>query len=254
LGIYLYSEAEIKKITQASNITALILDEIEHIIEIGITTDDIDAAVVRLCKKNKVIPAFLGYNGFSKSVCVSINEEVVHGIPNAKRRLADGDIVGVDFGVICEGYFGDSARTVVVGGISKEAEHLINITKESLYVGISKAVEGNRISDISHAIEEHVSKHGFSPVRSLTGHGIGKHLHEEPSVPNYGDKGQGPRIKNGMVFAIEPMINQGTYRTKTLKDGWTVVTEDGKLSAHFEHTVAVVNGKAEILTKGKNFN
>lgn len=254
MGIYLYSEAEIKKIEQASIITALILDEIEHIIEIGITTEDIDNAVVELCKKNKVKPAFLKYNGFSKSVCVSVNDEVVHGIPNKKKKLADGDIVGIDFGVMCDGYFGDSARTLAVGTVSSEAEKLINVTRESLYVGISKAIEGNRISDISHAVEEHVLKYGFSPVRSLTGHGIGKHLHEEPSVPNYGEMGQGPRIRNGMVFAIEPMINQGTYRTKTLKDGWTVITEDGKLSAHFEHTIAVINGKAEILTKGKNFN
>jgi len=181
-------------------------------------------------------------------LCTSINEVVVHGIPSKKVKLKKGDILGVDVGVYFNGFYGDSAKTFKVGTVTPEVDLLLNVTKESLMKGIEKSVEGNRISDISNAVETHVNKYGFSPVKEFVGHGIGKNLHEEPSIPNFGEPGKGARITNGMVFAIEPMINAGTYRVKVLEDGWTVVTEDAKLSAHFEHTVAIIDGKAKILT------
>lgn len=253
MSIYIYNSNEIKKIAHSCQITANILDEIGLIIEEGISTVEINKLAEDLCKKYKVKPAFLGYQGFPGVLCISLNEEVIHGIPG-KRKLETGDIVGIDFGIVTDGYFGDSARTFSVGKISDEAENLLKVTKDSLYKAIEKAVVGNRISDVSYEVEHHVNKFGYKPVRSFTGHGIGKNLHEEPSVPNYGKAGRGPRIKNGMVFAIEPMINQGTHEVRVLNDDWTVVTTDNKLSAHFEHTIAIINEKAEILTKGRNFN
>lgn len=253
MGIYIYNTQEIKKIEQACKITANILDDIEEIIEEGISTFDIDHEVRRLVKKAGVKAAFLGYGGFPGAICTSINEVVVHGIPDKEVKLKSGDIIGLDFGVCLDGFFGDSCRTLEVGQISPENKQLLEVTKESLYVGIEKAKVGNRISDISNAIEKHVKKHSFSPVKKFVGHGIGRKLHEEPSIPNYGKAGKGPRIKNGMVFAIEPMINIGTYDVDILSDHWTVVTKDKKNSAHFEHTIAIVDGKAEVLTKGKIF-
>jgi methionyl aminopeptidase len=253
VGIYIYNSDEMKKIGDACAITANILDEIGDLIEDGISLGEIDAKVRELCKKSSSSPAFLGYRGFPAAICCAVNSEVIHGIPDKKKILKSGDIVGLDFGILYDGFYGDSARTFPVGKVSKEAEILINETKVALYKGIEAAVEGNRVSDISHAVESHVRAFGFSPVREFVGHGIGRMLHEEPAIPNYGEPGKGARIRNGMVFAIEPMINAGTHRVNVLDDGWTAVTEDGSLSAHFEHTVAIVNGRAVILTAGKFF-
>lgn len=254
MAIYIYNNDEIAGISKACEITAGVLDKLEDLIRPGITTYEIDAFAKNLIDSAGGEPAFLGYKGFPASTCISINEVVVHGIPSKEVKLKEGDIVGIDMGVFYRGFFGDSARTYKVGSISKEAEFLCKVTKEALYKGIDKCCAGSRISDVSSAVEEYVSQYGFSPVREFVGHGIGRNLHEEPSIPNYGDPGKGPRIKNGMVFAIEPMINIGTYEVKVLDDGWTVVTKDRKLSAHFEHTVCIIEDRAEILTKGRNFN
>jgi methionyl aminopeptidase len=254
LAIYIYSAREIGFIEDACRITSKVLDEVEGIIKAGISTYEIDFFAKDIISQNKAKPAFLGYKGFPASICSSINEVVVHGIPNKNVKLKKGDIIGIDIGVLFNGFYGDSARTFKVDEIDKNAQNLLNITKESLYCGISKCKVGNRVSDISNAVESHVIKFGFLPVRDFVGHGIGSSLHEEPSIPNFGVSGRGPRIKDGMVFAIEPMINAGTYEIEVLEDGWTVVTKDRKLSAHFEHTVAVVNGKAKILTGGRGFN
>lgn len=254
MGIQLYNRDEIKKIQSAGELTANILDEIEDIIEVGISTLDIDLFARKLCEKYKATPAFLGYHGFSGAICTSLNEVVVHGVPSGKDRLKDGDILGLDFGIFKDGFYGDTARTIAVGNIDQETERLLRVTREALYLAIDTAVFGSRISDVSAAIENHVTGFGFAPVREYTGHGIGRRLHEEPTVPNYGRPGSGPKIRNGMVFAIEPMINAGTHRVTLDSDGWTVRTQDRKPSAHFEHTVAIVDGRAEILTKGRNFN
>lgn len=254
MGVYLYNNDEIKKITDACVITANILDDIGYLIEDGTTLASIDVKVRELCKKHKAVPAFLGYKGYPSAVCTAVNDEVIHGIPGKNRFLCNGDIVGVDVGVLYKGFFGDSARTYSVGNISDAARLLIDVTRESLYKGIAAAIDGNRISDISHAVESHVKRFGFSPVHEFVGHGIGMHLHEEPPIPNFGDPGKGMRIRNGMVFAIEPMINMGSSAVKILDDGWTAKTVDGSLSAHFEHTVAIINDRAVILTAGKDFN
>ncbi len=253
MAIYIYNSDELAGIEKACILTARVLDEIEAVIKAGATTHDIDSLAKDIIVKSGGKPAFLGYKGFPASTCISINEVVVHGIPSRDVRLKDGDIVGIDIGVYYNGFFGDSARSYAIGKVSGEAELLLKTTKDALYSGISKCVEGNRISDISNAIETAVTKFGFYPVREFIGHGIGKNLHEEPSIPNYGDPGKGPRIKNGMVFAIEPMINIGTYEVDVKKDGWTVVTRDRSLSAHFEHTVCIIDGFAKILTRGKDF-
>ena len=193
-------------------------------------------------------PAFKGYMGYPSSLCVSVNSEVVHGIPS-DRVLNEGDIVSLDFGSYYDGYYGDSAMTLPVGGISGNAKRLIKITNEALYKGIAEARTSNRLGDISAAVQEHVESAGFSVVRDFVGHGIGQKLHEEPQIPNFGVRGRGIALKAGMVFAIEPMVNEGTYQVKVLKDGWTVVTLDGKLSAHFEHTIAITENGPDILSK-----
>jgi methionyl aminopeptidase len=254
LGIYTYNIQEIGVIEEACKITSRVLDEIEGIIKVGISTYDIDAFAKDVIQKNKAKAAFLGYKGFPASICASINEVVVHGIPNRNTKLRKGDIIGIDIGVLYKGFFGDSARTYKVGEVDKNVQLLLDVTKESLYAGINNCYVGNRISDISYAVESYVTRFGFSPVREFVGHGIGFNLHEEPSIPNFGESGKGQRIKDGMVFAIEPMINAGTYEVEVLEDGWTVVTKDRKLSAHYEHTVAVIDGKAKILTGGRGFN
>jgi methionyl aminopeptidase len=254
LGIYIYNREQISRIKEACMIAAGVLDELEGIIREHVSTHEINSLAVDLIDKAGAKPAFLGYKGYPAAVCASVNEVVVHGIPAKGRRLQDGDIIGIDIGIFYNGYFGDTARTYKIGTVSQEAEQLIDVTRESLYAGIEKCAAGNRISDISHAIEEYVSGFGFTPVREFVGHGIGRNLHEEPSIPNYGPPGSGPRIKDGMVLAVEPMINEGTYHVEVLEDNWTVVTRDRKLSAHFEHTLAIIEGKAEILTRGKNFN
>jgi methionyl aminopeptidase len=248
LAIFIYSEEEIKRVEDACRITAAVLDEIGKHVVAGISTFELDRIARDLIKKFKAIPAFLGYKGYPAAICTSINEVVVHGIPSKGQILKKGDIVGIDIGVQYNGYFGDAAKTFVVGKVNNNVKKLLEVTREALERGISQCKDGNHLTDISHAIESHVVQYGFQPVHEFVGHGIGRNLHEEPSIPNFGKPGKGPVIKTGMIFAIEPMINEGTYQVEILQDGWTAVTKDRKFSAHFEHTVAVVNGNPKILT------
>lgn len=227
----------------------MVLKELRTYIKEGLTTKQIEQFVENLIIKMGGIPAFKGYRGYPASVCISINEQVVHGIPSEKVFIKEGDLVSVDVGVLCENFYGDAAYTYPIGRISKEAEKLLKITEEALYKGIAEATEGKRIGDISHAIQMHVENNGFSVVRAFVGHGIGRSLHEEPQIPNFGTKGIGPMLKKGMTLAIEPMVNAGKHDVKILSDGWTAVTKDGSLSAHFEHTIAITEGEPEILTK-----
>lgn len=246
--ISLKSERELDQMRKAGQIVAKILDEMAKMVKPGISTGDLDRFAESRCRDFKVTPAFKGYHGFPATVCISINDEVVHGIPSPKRILKEGDIVGLDFGVSYEGWYGDSARTVSVGEISAEARQLVEATEESLKRGIQQCYEGNRVFDIGHAVQNYVEEFGYGVVREFVGHGIGRALHEEPQVPNYGPKGKGLLLKVGMVLAIEPMINAGSHEVKVLKDGWTAVTVDHSLSAHFEHTVAITPKGPEILT------
>jgi methionyl aminopeptidase len=246
--ISLKSEREIGQMRKAGGIVAQILEEMVQMVKPGISTADLDRFAESRCKDFKVLPAFKGYHGFPATVCISINDEVVHGIPSPKRILKDGDIVGLDFGVNADGWYGDSARTVPVGKVSAEAQKLLDITRECLQKGIEQCREGNRVFDIGHAVQNYVEKFNYGVVRDFVGHGIGRALHEEPQVPNYGPKGKGLLLKVGMVLAIEPMINAGSPEVKVLKDGWTAVTVDRSLSAHFEHTVAITPSGPEILT------
>lgn len=213
----------------------------------GITTLYLDNLAETYIRDHQAIPGFLGLYDFPNSLCISVNEQVVHGIPN-NRPLVDGDIVSIDCGVLKNGYYGDHAYTFAVGEISQEVKELLEVTKKSLYLGIEQMVSGNRIGDISFTIQKYTEKHGYGVVRELVGHGLGQEMHESPEVPNYGKRGRGAVIKNGLVLAIEPMINLGTRKVKQLNDGWTIVTADGKPSAHFEHNVAVVDGKPDILS------
>jgi len=238
---------EIEKIRTSSRIAAEILNEIEKTVEPGVRTIELEQYAEELADRKKVRPAFKGYNGFPFGLCVSVNSEVVHGMPS-KRVLKEGDIVSLDYGVFYDGYYGDTAITVPVGKVSEESLMLLEVTKESLYRGIRETREGNRLGDVSAAIQGFVEDAGFSVVRDYVGHGIGKHLHEDPQVPNYGVKGRGLLLKKGMVLAIEPMVNAGKYSIRVLKDQWTVVTEDGKNSAHFEHSVAITENGPEILS------
>jgi methionyl aminopeptidase len=247
--ISLKSEKELNSMRKAGAIVGQILDEMVKMVVPGISTGELDRYAESRCKDFKVLPAFKGYHGFPATVCISVNDEVVHGIPSTKRVLKQGDIVGLDFGVNAEGWFGDSARTVPVGTISPEAKQLLQVTEEGLRRGIEQCREGNRIFDIGHAVQNYVEEFGYGVVREFVGHGIGRALHEEPQVPNYGPKGKGLLLKVGMVLAIEPMINAGSHEVKVLKDGWTAVTVDRSLSAHFEHTVAITPSGPEILTK-----
>ena len=213
----------------------------------GITTLYLDNLAETYIRDHQAAPGFLGLYDFPNTLCISVNEQVVHGIPN-KKPLLEGDIISIDCGVLKNGYYGDHAYTFAVGEIAPEVERLLEITKQSLYLGIEQMVPGNRIGDISYAIQKFTEKHGYGVVRELVGHGLGREMHESPEVPNYGKRGRGPVIKNGLVLAIEPMINLGTKKVKQLKDGWTIVTADGLPSAHFEHNVAVIDGKTEILS------
>jgi methionyl aminopeptidase len=213
----------------------------------GITTLYLDRLAENFIRDHKAKPGFLGLYDFPNTLCISVNEMVVHGIPNNKP-LIEGDIVSIDCGVLLNGFYGDQAYTFPVGEIKPEVNQLLEVTKRSLYLGIEQLVAGNRIGDVSHAIQSYTEKHGYGVVRELVGHGLGRKMHESPEVPNYGRKGSGPLIKNGLVVAIEPMINLGTRRVKQLKDGWTIVTQDSRPSAHYEHNVAVIDGKPEILT------
>jgi len=246
--IILKRASEIAKMRQAGRVLALTMKRVSESIEPGKSSlRQLDELAERLILDAGCVPSFKGYRGFPASVCISVNEVVVHGIPN-DRILQDGDIVGLDFGVIFDGYHADSAWTFPVGTIPVSTQRLLNVTRESLFQGIAKARAGNRIGDVSATVQKYVESHGYSVVRDLVGHGIGTNLHEEPSVPNFGKPGKGPSLKEGMTFCIEPMVNEGTWKVKTLEDQWTMVTADGKLSAHFEHTIAVTSDGPEILT------
>jgi methionyl aminopeptidase len=245
--IYYKTNEEIEKIRVSSLLVARTLAEVAKIIRPGITSLELDKIAEEFIRDNGGVPAFKGYNGFPNSLCISPNEQVVHGIPN-NRPYESGDIVSVDCGVLKDGYYGDSAYTFALGEVSAEVQNLLDTTKESLYRGIEVAVEGKRLQDISYVIQNYCESKGYSVVRELVGHGIGKSLHEAPEVPNFGKRGSGPKLKTGLVIAIEPMINMGRKNIIHGKDGWTIKTSDGMPSAHFEHTIAVGKGKADILS------
>ena len=240
-------KAELDKMREANLIVAQVLDHLGSLIQPGITTSELDAVAEDMILKAGAKPAFKGYRGYPATVCASVNDRIVHGIPN-DDPLKQGDIIGLDVGVCYKGFFGDSAWSFSVGAISKELESLLDVTRESLYKGIEKVVVGNRISDISHSIQQHVENHGFTVVREFVGHGIGKALHEEPQIPNFGQPGRGPKLQAGMVLAIEPMVNSKGSGVKVLDDRWTAVTADGGYSAHFEHSVAVTEDGPWILS------
>lgn len=246
--IILKSQREINYLRDAGRIVAETLKEVEKAVKPEVTTLELDRIAEQYIRGKKATPAFKGYHGFPGSICASVNEEVVHGIPGLKR-LKNGDNVSIDIGAFINGYCGDAAITVPVGEVDEELKKLIEVTEQSLYKGIEKAVEGNRLGDISHSVQAYAEEHGFGVVRDFVGHGIGRNMHEDPQIPNYGLPGRGPRLKAGMTLAIEPMINAGTHEVKTLGDNWTVVTADGKRSAHFEHTIAITADGPEILTK-----
>ncbi len=246
--IIIKSRSEIEKMRKAGNIVGKTHEELKKHIKPGITTKELDEIAEDTIRSLGAIPAFKGYGGFPASICASINEEVVHGIPGLKK-LKDGDIISIDIGAIFDGYYGDSANTYPVGETSEEANKLIEVTRDSFYEGLKFCKEGFRLSDISHAVQRHVEENGFTVVRDYVGHGIGTNMHEDPQIPNFGLPGKGPRLRRGMALAIEPMVNAGTYKVKTLLDNWTVVTIDGKLSAHYEHTVIITEDEPLILTK-----
>ena len=250
--INIYSEKEIEKIREASRIVAKAHEEIAKNLKVGMTTKDIDDITERVFKENGANPSCKGYpkgyrNAFPAASCISVNDEVIHGIPG-NRVIQEGDLVCVDLVADKNGYFGDATRCYVVGEGTEVANKLVEVAKNSFYEGIKYAKTGNRISDISHASQEYVKKNGFSVVREYQGHGIGRDMHEDPGVPNYGKSGRGPRLEAGMVLAVEPMINEGTYDIITEPDGWTVLTRDGKLSAHYENTIVITKNGPEILT------
>lgn len=252
-SITIKSRDEIRIMEEANRIVAEVLVMLQTTVEAGITTFELDRLAEELCLKRKALPAFKGYRGFPGSLCVSINEEVVHGIPSRKRKLKKGDIISVDFGTLYKGYYGDSAVTIPVGKIGGVKDKLLKITEESLHKAIEQVREGNRIADVSAAVQDHVENNGFSIVRQFVGHGIGTSLHEGPEIPNFVQDSSSPRLKEGMVLAIEPMVNAGTHKVKVLRDGWTVVTSDKKPSAHFEHSVAVTSNGPLVLSSRATF-
>jgi methionyl aminopeptidase len=233
---------------EAGRLVGEVLTELAARVAPGVTTADLDELAEKRLRKAGATPAFKGYHGYPATICASINEEVIHGIPSGRRVLNEGDVISIDVGASLDGYFGDSAITLAVGQVSEAAATLLRVTDESLYKAIEAVKPGGRISDIGHAVQRHVEAYGFSVVREFVGHGIGQKMHEEPQVPNYGEPGRGPRLTEGMVLAIEPMVNAGKPAVKVLADGWTAVTRDGSLSAHFEHTVAVTADGPWILT------
>lgn len=247
--IVLKSRHEIELMRQAGRIVGMVLAEMRNVVRPGITTKELDTIAERIIVSAGAKPAFKGYAGFPATICASINEEIVHGIPSRKRVLKEGDIISVDVGSIYKGWYGDAAITLPVGEISEEARRLLEVTRASLEAAISKAVPGNHLGDVSAAVQQYVESHGYSVIREYTGHGIGRELHEEPQVLNYGTPGTGVRLRPGMTMAIEPMVSAGSYKTRVLSDGWTVVTRDGSLTAHFEHTIAITDNGTEILTK-----
>lgn len=241
------SPQELAVMRKAGRIVARVLEELSNNSKTGQTTKHLDKLAYRIIKKENADPAFLGYRGFPGSVCTSINEEVVHGIPS-DRVLSEGDLLSLDIGVHYQGYYADAALTLGIGEIDKQARNLLKVGRQALYDAIERATMGNYLYDISAAIQRRAESHGYSVVKEFVGHGIGQKMHEDPQVPNYGEVGTGPKLKEGMVLALEPMVNQGKSDVKVLKDGWTVVTADGKLSSHFEHTVAVTADGPQILT------
>jgi methionyl aminopeptidase len=242
------SAAEIERMREAGRLVGEVLTALSAAVAPGVSTADLDDLAEKMILGAGAVPAFKGYHGYPATICASINEEVIHGIPSGRRLLEEGDIISIDVGAALDGYFGDSAVTLPVGHVSEEAAALLRVTEESLYKAIECVKAGARISDIGHAVQTHVEAYGFSVVREFVGHGIGQRMHEEPQVPNYGEPGRGPRLAEGMVLAIEPMVNAGKPAVKVLADGWTAVTRDRSLSAHFEHTVAVTGTGPRILT------
>jgi methionyl aminopeptidase len=242
------SAVELEHMREAGRLVGEVLTELAAAVAPGVSTADLDALAEKRIAEAGATAAFKGYHGYPATICASINDEVIHGIPSGRRLLRDGDIISLDVGASLEGYFGDSAVTLAVGQVSEEAATLLRVTDEALYKAIECARPGRRVSDIGHAVQQHVEAYGFSVVREFVGHGIGERMHEEPQVPNYGEPGRGPRLAEGMVLAIEPMVNAGRAAVKVLADGWTAVTRDSSLSAHFEHTVAVTSGEPWILT------
>jgi len=242
------SAAELEKMRAAGRLVGEVLTELTARVAPGVTTEALDEVAEELIRRAGAIPAFKGYHGYPATICASINEEVIHGIPSGRRILNEGDVISIDVGASLDGYYGDSAVTLPVGAVSEQAATLLRVTEESLYKAIERVRVGGRISDLGHAVQHHVEAYGFSVVREFVGHGIGQRMHEEPQVPNYGEPGRGPRLTEGMVLAIEPMVNAGKPAVKVLADGWTAVTRDGSLSAHFEHTVAVTADGPWILT------
>jgi len=247
--IIIKSVDEIEIMREAGAVTARILHELSKIIRSGVSTKEVDDFVEQSILENRMVPAFKGYNGFPASACISVNDEVVHGIPSGKRRLCEGDIVSVDVVTIYKGYYSDAARTYPVGRVDEAAARLITVTEESFYEGLKLCKPGYRLSDISHAIQQHVENNGLSVVRDYVGHGIGKSMHEDPQIPNYGIPARGPRLTAGMVFAIEPMVNEGDWQVEVQSDDWTVKTKDGKRSAHYENTVVITEDEPLLLTK-----
>jgi methionyl aminopeptidase len=246
--ITLKSKRELEIMREASRIVAEILESLRAHCEAGVSTRELDQIAEEQIERHGAKAAFKGYRGYPRSLCTSINQQVVHGIPD-NTILKEGDIISLDFGVLYKGYFGDAAVTVPIGGINPETEKLLQITEECLYLGIKQMISTNHLADVSRAIQTHAESHGFSLVKEFGGHGIGKHLHEEPMVLNYVGNGRGIKLRPGLVLAVEPMVNMGTDRVQILSDGWTVVTLDGKPSAHFEHTVAITENGPEILTQ-----
>ena len=243
------SAAELERMRDAGRLVAEVLAELTAHVAPGVSTADLDAMAEKRITQAGAAPAFKGYHGYPASICASINEEVIHGIPSGRRLLRDGDIVSIDVGASLGGYFGDSAVTLAVGQVSEQAATLLRVTEEALYKAIERARVGSRVSDIGHAVQQHVEAYGFSVVREFVGHGIGQRMHEEPQVPNYGEPGHGPRLTEGMVLAIEPLVNAGRPAVKVLGDGWTAVTRDKSLSAQFEHSIGITEDGCEVFTK-----
>lgn len=246
--IIIKNQIELDIMRKAGRLTGETLKMIKEHIRPGISTQEIDSLCEEFITRHGAKPSFKNYHGFTGSICASVNEVVIHGIPSKDKILQEGDIISVDVGAYLNGFHGDAARTFPVGEISEEAARLVRVTEESFFKGIESAFEGKRLGDISHAIQAHAEKNGFSIVRDFTGHGIGRNLHEDPQIPNYGVEGRGPKLAKGMVLAIEPMVNAGTYHVKVLGDNWTTVTRDGRLAAHYENTVIITEGAPEIIT------
>ena len=246
--IELKSAREIGLMRTGGHLLADVMDRLRETVKPGLSTLEIDEDVESFIRARGAAPAFKGYRGFPATVCISINEEVVHGIPSAHRRIKEGDIVGLDLGCIVEGYYADCAFTLAIGDVPPKVQSLLEVTRESLDVAIAECHAGRRLSDVSHAVQTHVERHGFAVVRAFVGHGIGRALHEDPQIPNFGDPGRGPQLRPGMVLAIEPMVTMGSWEVKVLDDGWTAVTRDGSLAAHFEHTIAITETGPEVLT------